>query len=176
VPVGACSLLLFIAGARASEKSLYWSCCCRRLNVGAGWRGELNQCYSWLRNWSCSCRWLEKKVLFFFSTGRKIFSHCCWRQHCCYWEGKIVADFGRDDENSTIVVGSDQALLLLLRGVVIFEFGLWRRETVMKLKPNQGRDSGFFFIYEMRTNGEDRGNDLLPPRAVDLGFFSFVFL
>jgi len=44
----------------------------------------------------------------------------------------------------------------------------------MKLKPNQGRDSGFFFIYEMRTNGEDRGNDLLPPRAIDLGFFSFV--
>jgi len=121
----------------------------------------------------------EEGAIFFFYWQEDLqpLLLCCWRQHCCYWEGKIVADFGRDDENSTIVVtGSDQALLLLLRGVVIFEFGLWRRETVMKLKPNQGRDSGFFFIYEMRTNGEDRGNDLLPPRAVDLGFFSFVFL
>ena len=67
-----------------------------------------------------------------FSAGRKIFSQCslcCWRQHCCCWEGKIAADFGRDGEDSTVAVtGSDQTLLLLLRSCCL-EFGLCRRRA-----------------------------------------------
>jgi len=39
-----------------------------------------------------------------------------------------------------------------------------RKETVMELKPNQGRDSGFFFVYETRTNGEDGGFGLKTKR------------
>jgi hypothetical protein len=39
-----------------------------------------------------------------------------------------------------------------------------RKETLMELKPNQGRDSGFFFVYETRTNGEDGGFGLKPER------------
>ena len=34
----------------------------------------------------------------------------------------------------------------------------------MELKPNQGRDSGFFFVYETRTNGEDGGFGLKTKR------------
>jgi hypothetical protein len=39
-----------------------------------------------------------------------------------------------------------------------------RKETLMELKPNQERDSGFFFVYETRTNGEDGGFGLKPER------------
>jgi len=39
-----------------------------------------------------------------------------------------------------------------------------RKETVMELEPNQGRGSGFFFVYETRTNGENGGFGLKPER------------
>jgi len=39
-----------------------------------------------------------------------------------------------------------------------------RKEIVMELEPNQGRGSGFFFVYETRTNGENDGFGLKPER------------
>jgi len=85
-----------------------------------GWRGELNQCYPLLRSWSCSCRWLEKKVPFF----------CCWKifcHQCCVPEDNIIAagkgrllliSAGTIKTPLLLLHGSDHALLLLLRGGV----------------------------------------------------------